>query len=153
MKDDYDYGDQLPGYMVRGEHTGRPAPDAPELFDYKILKEHFKYIMPSPGELAGFAQERFSRWYRENIASAPVVYGLNGCKGWSTNKDGDTILPWQLTARLVMIQPVVRDTAEGLLREEVERMNKLMADGWDLQETSAIKWYERAKALLAERGK
>lgn len=69
------------------------------------------------------------------LEDAPVVTAYNNNKlYWSTNNDdGDTH-----TARLVMMEPIAKDTAEGLLREIVSR--------WNPEATDSL--IDRAKRLL-----
>lgn len=76
------------------------------------------------------------------LEGAPVVNAYNNDKVyWSTNNDdGDTH-----TARLVMIEPIVKDTAESLLREIVQDHEALCRfqgkeSEWEL--------YKRARRLL-----
>jgi hypothetical protein len=67
------------------------------------------------------------------------------CPGQKVDEDTH----WR--GRVVCREPIVRDSAESLLREEVERMNKRISEGWEYVSQKDNYWLERARKYLGEK--
>lgn len=77
------------------------------------------------------------------LEQAPVVRNAERMKDeWSIQSHPEDTH----TARLVLVTPIVRDTAESLLRELMDIFNKAGHDGY------AVELLERARKLLTEAG-
>lgn len=113
------------------------------------IEVHGACLAPNNGSIQFPADEVVLAFHLEHLLEqAPVVYGK--ADGSIHN---ELHYPWTgesreqdtYTARLVGIKPIVRDTAEGLLREMVEC--------WNGGGAGHAKLYERARALLAKESK
>jgi len=96
---------------------------------------------------ADFVNARLHRW----IEAAPMVYGMNS-RIWKTDQqinrcenNGMIINPDTHTARLICIEPIKQDTAEGLLQTLIELSDTPADDGsW----SDVLDIIERARKLL-----
>jgi hypothetical protein len=112
-----------------------------------------KTMCTAEDECAEVAQRIFARWYAENIArSAKVnVYLRDDGTVFADEQTSENKM-WHYTGRIVMIQPIERESEERqLLRERV------MALELRIQERSPVSpqerdWCDRARRLLGEEG-
>ena len=87
------------------------------------------------------------------LAQAPVAYGIKTREGnycFDSQADRKELPAYDLQCRLIMVTPIVRDTAESLLREMIKNHDRHLSEMEHFGGASPVQdeLFERARALL-----